>query len=423
MDIIKFYCKNHKKSISFPVRIELFIVFSALVLIISPMITGINFKDNDDVGKTELFLSPRCEELFGKEATEALLRGFGERNPDLLVRQVNVTDEKINAPDIFIFDEGDFNALVASDSLISLKFYSHTESGDEQLAIPLVSFMNLLFYNIELLKAAGFDRPPKTKEEFLVYSQVISGGNNNSLAGVSGAAISLGSGDNMAVSRDIYSWLWAGGGDFWQKDNGGPVINNKVMLNGITFLGRLYRENALAPHSFETTGTQRLEEFAAGKIAMMIASTRDIPALREKMGNTFGITAIPGSGSAGSYNIGLSGYYAGISSACEHPDEAWNFLVFIAEQSHLLCAGLQAVPGAVLDLILSDYIKSDPVYYKAWEIFAHPGTGIVRGFSGKHNGKEYDNIVREEFSIFFGNGRTATETADAIQRRWLEIKE
>jgi multiple sugar transport system substrate-binding protein len=390
--IVKMYNKKTKKSIHLGESVDVFILLAVLILLISPLIINLGLKLNTGIKQKDLFLSLRCEELFGREITEKLLQDFSELNPDVRIRVLNAPDEKGREPDILILDENDGQAA------------------------PLVSFMDLLFYNIDILKTAGFDRPPKTREEFLAFAKTAAGRDNPALAGVSGAAMGLSPQDRQAVSRDIFSWIWASGGDFWPAGNS-PVINTRTLVNDITFLGRLYREGALAPGTFETAGDRRLEEFAQGKIAMMIASSRAIPFLREKMGDgAFGVTTVPVSASPGKYSIGLSGFYAGVNAACAYPDEARNFVSFLAEQSPLFCAKLKAVPGNVSSLIPGDYVRDDSFYSKAWDIFE--ASKIVQGFSVKNRGMEYENAVLEEIRIFFEGSRTAQETAAAIQKRW-----
>jgi ABC-type glycerol-3-phosphate transport system substrate-binding protein len=277
--------------------------------------------------------------------------------------------------------------------------------------------MDLFFYNIEILTAVGFDRPPKTRDEFLACAKAVSGIITVYPSSAVSSVISLAVKD--ASSRDIFSWIWAGGSDFWQEKNW-PVLNTRVVTGDISFFGSLYRENIITPIMLSKTGEQRLEEFAAGRTAMIIASTRDIPWLRERMGeNKFGITTIPSSGLSGRYNISLSGIYAGINLNCEHQEEARNFLVFLAGKSRLFCDIFKAVPGVVSDIVLADYIKDDPFYSKAQDIFE--SSLIVQGFSGKPGAKEYENAFMEELRIFFNNNRTPLETVNAIQKRWDEI--
>jgi len=363
-----------------------------------------------------LLLSPQFEELFGQEITETLTQEFMNGKTGLKIRLLKLPEEKETVPDILIFDEGNFSALTDEGILAKLSSYSKNK---DQSAIPLVSFMNLLFYNIDILTAAGFDRPPKTRDEFLNYAKAVSNSGDAQLANTAGAAISLSLKDKNAVQRDIFSWIWASGGDFWQEGNR-PMLNAKAMSGEINFFGRLYNDRVLAYRIFETTGEQRLEDFSNGSIAMMIASTGTIPFLRERMGDkSFGVTNIPGSGPAGKYNIGISSIYAGINVNCEYPDEAWDFIVFLEEQSRLFCEALKAVPGAVSGIIPGDYVRNDPFYSKSQDIFE--SSVIVQGFSGKPHAAEYENAFLEELQRFFRSSRTADETITAIQRRWDEI--
>ena len=413
LGIIKIYLKNKKKSIcsSDPGRVDLFIVIALAVLLVTPVIINFSFRAKVEAKKVNLSLSPRFGELFGSEMTETLLAEFKERYPDL---RLHITD---GSPDILIFDEGEFSALAAEGSLMMLDVYEEEPplSVTNQLAVPLVSFMDMFFYNIGLLSAAGFDRPPKTRDEFIAYAAAVSGGN-------SGAALSLSSADRQALSRDIFSWIWAAGGNIEPTENSsqGSSVNNRAVIADINFFGALNRNKVLAPRVFDTTGDQRLEEFANGKIAMMIASTRAIPFLRERMGDgAFGITTVPAAGGGGKYGICLSRIYAGININCEYPEEARNFLAFLAEKSPLLCAELKAVPGKVSDLIPGDYVRGDPFYSKAWDIFE--SSQIVQGFSGKAGAQEYESAFLDELSIYFESERSAQDTAAAIERRWNAV--
>ena len=415
LGIIKIYLKNKKKSIcsSDPVRIDLFIVVGLAVLLITPVIVNFSFRAKVEAKKVNLSLSPRFEELFGSEMMETLLAEFKERYPDLRLQITGSSPDTLSlqitdiSPDILIFDEGEFNVLAAEGLLAKFDMYEEEPppSVTDQSAVPLVSFMDMLFYNIDILSAAGFDRPPKTRDEFTACAAAVSGGN-------AGAALSLSSADRQALSRDIFSWIWAAGGNIDPAE-----ISNRAVIADINFFGALNRNKVLAPRVFDTTGDQRLEEFADGRIAMMIASTSAIPFLRERMGDgAFGITTVPSSGGGGKYSVCLSRIYAGLNANCEHPEEARSFLTFLAEKSPLFCAELKAVPGKVSDLIPDDYVRDDTFYSKAWDIFE--ASQIVQGFSGKPGAQEYESAFLEELRVYFETERTAQDTAAAIERRW-----
>jgi multiple sugar transport system substrate-binding protein len=168
------------------------------------------------------------------------------------------------------------------------------------------------------------------------------------------------------------------------------------------------------------TGEQRLREFAQGRIVMMVASTKAIPFLRENMGDgAFGVTTIPSSGFGGKYNISLSGIYAGINVNSDYPGNAWAFVSFLSEKSPLFCEMLKAVPGMLSEVIPGDYVKNDPIYSKAWDIYE--SSGIVNGFLKNPKAEEYENAFFEEMQAFFRSTRPPQETINAIQQKWDTI--
>ena len=417
-NISNVYNKNNKKSIRYKNRFDIFLVICILVLIVSPLLFNVFVKMPAaviSVGYPEIFISPRFSEFFGSDFADNLINEFKKLNPDIRVDTAGFVNDQYKAPDILFFDEGDSGELLSSGALMNLESYN----SNYQYLVPLVTFMDMLYYNTALLSAAGFDRPPKTREEFLLFARTVSNGNNEVLEGAAGTAISLREDDKQAVSRDIFSWIWASGNNFLQDDSS-PVFNTRAIIRDISFLGSLYREGALKKESLNLTGERLLYDFADGKIALLIASSGAIPALREKMGDeTFGITTIPGSGLGGKYSFGISGIYAAISADCENSEAANVFMEFLIGNIPLMCSSLKAVPGDITNIFTGDYMQDDPFYSKARDIFE--SAQIVRSFTAIPNGEEYKKAVREEMQFFFETNRTPEQTAAAIQRRWEEI--
>jgi len=385
-------------------RLDIFLIIAVFLVIAVPLIFSIvknSNKTNEDlpVNQVNLFVSPFFADNFSAELNEKLLLEFKELYPDITIIIADDTQEH----DILFFDE------------YSLGFF--TEANAVLKAVPLVSFMDLLFYNTDILSAAGLSSPPKTRDEFTAYCGIVSGAGLNSAP----TAISLSSKDRGALSRDIFSWIWAGGGNFWTNGDK-PFLNTRTIVNDIAFFDALYREGMYAPGIFETTGDQRLEDFSKGRIAMMIASARFIPFLRERMSEgSFGITSIPDANTGGRYSTGISSIYAAVSGYSDYPNEASRFLEFLTEKSFLFCEEMKAVPGIISNLIPGDYVTDDPYYSKAWEIFEF--AQIAEGFSGKKNAEEYEAAFIEELQKYFEDTRTAQQTVTAIQRRWDEIYE
>jgi multiple sugar transport system substrate-binding protein len=282
-----------------------------------------------------------------------------------------------------------------------------------QWAIPLISFMHPLFYNIEILKSAGFDRPPKTRTEFLAYAQAIT----DRTAGRYGTALSLGTGSHQDMYREIFPWFWAAG--IFPVSPGEANFTAPGVIETLDFLDRFRREGILSPGSFSKTEEQKREEFLAGKIAMMIGSVRDIDLLREHMGEDhFGISAIPApDGHIGKPAFGLSSWYAGIARGSPRKDEAWRFLLFLSERTSSLAAQARAVPGNGN----GSYIEENPFYAKAYDIYE--AGDMIREFSGIPRAMELESLVREELYAMLEQGRSPEASAAAIQQRWEALPE
>jgi len=393
------------KESMYPVtRTDMFILAALLIVILTPIAVNLVYKLEARARQVNLYLSANGEEIFGKELMDTLIREFQEKNPDVLLKFASAGTE----PDVLFLNENDYSTYIDSGALMELNAFTNYESGRRQTAIPLVSFMDMLFYNIDVLSDAGFDRPPKTRDEFLTYARAVSRGNS----GASGSALSLSPVDRQALSRDIFSWILASGDNLYSTDENGVIVFNKITANDISFFETLNREGLLAPNVFGTTGEERLEAFAAGKTAMMIASTGVIPYLRARMGDSaFGVTTIPVSASAGKYNISLSSIYVGIFADTAHPESAWNFLAFLAGKSSLLCEKLNAVPGRVSNIIPGGYVKDDPFYSKAWDIFE---AGVITDrVSVQPGAKEYEANLTAELRTIFENSRIAADQRSA----------
>ncbi|MDR0628868.1 MAG: extracellular solute-binding protein [Treponema sp.] len=276
-------------------------------------------------------------------------------------------------------------------------------------AIPVVASMIPLFYNVEVLQAAGFDRPPKNRADFLHYARTIT----NSSPGRFGVALALSSEDPDSLYVDVYPWIWAAGGSMLQ--DGKPNFINPPIRETLGFLDTLYREGSLSPDLFVKTREQKLEEFARGTIGMMLASVRDIHTLQQQMEDgAFGITVIPGLDMSRKPVFGLTSWYIGISRYSTYQDQAWAFMSFLAERSSRLAIASHAVPGNWSGM---RSLKGD-LYTKAYDMYE--GGEVMQEFIGTPQVHSLETIVREELYTMFTQGREPAATAASIQKQWEE---
>jgi ABC-type glycerol-3-phosphate transport system substrate-binding protein len=156
----------------------------------------------------------------------------------------------------------------------------------------------------------------------------------------------------------------------------------------------------------------------SGRIAMMIASVRDIPRIRER-NVPFGVTAVPGSSSSfGRPAFGLYSWYAGISASCTNKTEARTFLGFLAGNRSRIGAAARAVPGGGDSA--GDYIHEDPLLSKVYSIY-EAGEALEE-FTGRRGAVKGETLVREALRRMFEEGRGPGETAAAIQRGWESLQ-
>ena len=373
--------------------------------------------------KTVLVFGLSGQDAGTVRALGAIIEAFEEAHPEIRI----VLSETAGTPagtggeaDILMFDETERGVLIREGVLASLDPWLRTETGDPQWAVPLVSFMDLLFYNIDLLAGAGFDRPPKDRDEVLRYGAAVGKNRRNRF----GAALSLGAEDPLGIRRDVFSWIRAAGVPLVTE--GRPSFTGKETVKVLDFLGDLSRQGLLAPGPFTETGAARLEAFEKGRIALMIGPSSAIKRLRETMGNSFGIGAVPGT-PGGGVNGGKPVFsphslYAAIAGRCRYPGEAWTFLSFLAGQSSVLAAELQAIPGTgSLDFTATaagvpSYIENDPLLLNAWDMYE--AADIVRDIEELPMAAELEQALREELVPLLEGRRNGADTAAAVQKRW-----
>ncbi|MDR2419301.1 MAG: extracellular solute-binding protein [Treponema sp.] len=322
--------------------------------------------------------------------------------------------------DIIGIDPRWFYELVRYNQLESLTSYREAQAqGETSLfsitdtdhqygdwGVQLVSFMAPLFYNINVLQKAGFDRPPKTWSEIFSYAKAISRPAENRF----GLAFALSPDYPQGITLDIYSWIWASGGTVLR--NGRPNFTDGTVVDSLSFLKSLLENKLLSPDSFSKTRQQKLDEFASGRIGLMISPAQDIEVLRQRIGEAgFGVTTLPVSDTyMGKSMIGLSHWYACISSYSQHKSEAWAFLSFLSSRAKTLADAAHAVPGAGV------YPRDDALYAKAYDIYENAEvTSELIGLPRTHT---LETIVWEEVKNMFEGYQDASTTAQMLQTRW-----
>jgi len=287
----------------------------------------------------------------------------------------------------------------------------------ESAEAPILSFINVLYYNIDILREAGFTRPPKTRGEFLSFARAVAAAEGNRTA----YALGLGLGNSpRGVHDDVFPWIWAAGAQLIRDGN--PVVTAAPVVQSLAFLASLNNEGLIAPGAFYADSRQKLENFVSGRIAFMIAPTKYIAFVRERMEEgSFNITSVPAlDNQMVKPFLASVGWTLGIHSASAYKEEARLFAAFLAGRaSHLSNNASGSISAYTAPEAQVGRSPLAPFYSNIWEIaFAGEVATDFSGLAGEH---VFEEIFREELLALFAGTASPAETAATIQERWLAV--
>jgi multiple sugar transport system substrate-binding protein len=272
--------------------------------------------------------------------------------------------------------------------------------------VTLFSFINVLYYNVEILKEAGFSRPPKNRSEFIDYARALAGRGGSSPGFILGVALS--ETNTRGIYDDILPWIWAAGVPLIR--DGSPVVNSRQVVESLAFLASLNNEGFIAPSVFLADTDWKLDDFISGRIACMVAPTVYIARVRERMGDeAFSVTSVPMPDNYfGRPFFATSGWAIGVHSASQRKEEARLFVDFLAAKAPAFPEKVGAATGDGAPP------TRDPFYSKVWDIAisgdsAHDFAGLPW--------IDLQSIFREEVISLFAGRTTPTETAVAINEK------
>jgi len=226
-----------------------------------------------------------------------------------------------------------FPSVVYDDLVIDNQIYG----------LPLSIDTLSLYYNQNLLDAAGITSPPITWGEVAEISKQIA--KQDTEGNIAIASIALGGAKNISRSADILSLLMMQNGTEMIK-NGAANFHQRSSLEQDYFPGRqaltFYTDFAKASKEVYTWN-EDLDEaqnmFLQGKLAMMLGYSYQLPLLQSQGPKLdIRITKIPHILANGTDTLNRPVNYANywaesVYKNSSHPDEAWDFINFMTTQN------------------------------------------------------------------------------------------
>lgn len=224
------------------------------------------------------------------------------------------------------------NAALADPALDMKDFFpvwlaSFTVDG-KLYGLPFDSYAGLLYYNKAMLKAAGFDGPPKTWTELAdSYAPKLT----DKAKGVYGYALQSARGETQTADG-FARFLWPWGGAFLDVAAKTIKVNNPQSVAGLTFRQGLLK--AMPDGIVADDHSQVVEMLSQRRVAMITEWSAFYPTLSTSaLGSDLGIAPEP-SGPSGAYAAfgGFSYMVSGQVNA-KHQDAAYLFIQWLTSKA------------------------------------------------------------------------------------------
>jgi multiple sugar transport system substrate-binding protein len=183
--------------------------------------------------------------------------------------------------------------------------------------LPYTSNTLAIFYNKDMLAAAGYESVPTTWDEFREAAKKLTTPEHYGL-GFAGVKSEEG-------TFDFLPFLLSSGGNFDRMDS-------EESVRALAYLTDLIKDGSVSKEIINLTNADTKSQFAAGKLAMMVNGPWNIAGVKADAPNlNFGIAPIPIDQKAAS---SLGGENLAIIKG-NNVDGAWEFLKFVSEPKQL----------------------------------------------------------------------------------------
>jgi multiple sugar transport system substrate-binding protein len=209
------------------------------------------------------------------------------------------------------------------------KFLKDTEYKGTAYGIPFTTSTRAMFYNKKIFAAAGIKTPPQTWAELQTDAAKIKA------KGYIGYGLPLGSEEAQA---ELLLWfLGAGGG--YVNSAGQYTINSAANVKALTFVKNLATAGDTQPNPGGTDRSVAWQDFAEGKVGMVLGSTALIPIIQAQgtlTSSDYATADIPGENGPLTKTLGVHDDIVAFNTNPSHEAAIKDFLDFAYQDKYQL---------------------------------------------------------------------------------------
>ena len=203
-----------------------------------------------------------------------------------------------------------------------------TKYEGQYYGMPWLNDVKYMFVNMELLKQAGVDAAPATWDELIADAKLCKD------QGICEYPI-VGCYAQAECLVCDYTCIAGSFGGAFVDENNNPTLNSPENVAALDFMAQTLKDGLCNPKSLEMIEDDVLSTFASGNAVFAINWTYQYASMNDESTSSVvgqgAITPIPGTDKAQSATVN-GGMPLMITAGCKNPDEAWDYMLFLASK-------------------------------------------------------------------------------------------
>ena len=289
-----------------------------------------------------------------------------------------------------------------------------TKYEGKHYGMPWLNDVKYMFVNMELLKQAGIEAAPTTWDELIADAKACKE------QGICEFPIVGCYAQAECLICDYTCIAGSFGGSFVDENNN-PTLNSAENVAALDFMAQTLKDGLCNPKSLEMIEDDVLSTFAAGNAVFAINWTYQYASMNDESQSAVvgqgAITPIPGTDKAQSATVN-GGMPLMITAGCKNPDEAWDYMLFLAskEMQAKYCANALPIwkslytDPSVIETAGADVVAASQVQFDFIE---------NRPMVPYYN--ELSTSMQTEIQLVLLGQKTAQEALDGLQAIAMDL--